>query len=302
VLSLNDFQPVTLEDKPLFDSHYARYPPVHSDNVFTTMVSWSDYVKYEYCFVDDSLVILTRQNERLLFRPPSGKTNTGLLKQVVLLAKTWGTSPPLVLIDAQAKTWISSLFPLLEFVEDRDMFDYVYRATDLAELSGTPYAKIRNRLNKFNKNYSYTVEDISQENMTEISEFLKRWCLWKDCESDPLLENERKAILFSMKHFLVLGLSGIVLRINGMIEAISVFERMNSDTAVVHYEKGSPDYDGIYKAVNLEAAKRLQKEVLFINRETDMGQPGLRQAKLSSHPHHMVNVFYLSKKSLESIQ
>ncbi|MFH1100718.1 MAG: phosphatidylglycerol lysyltransferase domain-containing protein [Methanobacteriota archaeon] len=302
MLSLDDFHRVSLVDKPLFDAHYARFPPVHSDNLFTTMVSWSEYVEYRFVFVHDSLIIMTRQGERVLFRPPSGKSDRSILKQVLLLAKTSGSATPMVLIDAQAKTWMSSLFPSLVFVDDRDMFDYVYRAVDLAELSGTPYAKIRNRLNKFNKNYSYTVEDISRDNMAEISEFLKRWCLWKDCESDVVLENERKAILFSMKHFFVLGLSGIVLRINGVIEAISVFERMSPDTAVVHYEKGSPEYDGIYKAVNLEAAKRLQKEVLFVNRETDMGQPGLRQAKLSYHPHHMVEVFSIHEESLASIQ
>ena len=33
-------------------------------------------------------------------------------------------------------------------------------------------------------------------NMEEVRTFLKRWCLWKDCESDPLLENEKKAIIF----------------------------------------------------------------------------------------------------------
>ena len=56
-----------------------------------------------------------------------------------------------------------------------------------------------------------------------------------------------------------LKLSGIAIRIDGNIEAIAVYERINKDTAVVHYEKGSPDYDGIYKAVNQETAKILQK-------------------------------------------
>ena len=71
---------------------------------------------------------------------------------------------------------------------------------------------------------------------------------------------------------------------------------MTSEMAVVHYEKGSPDYDGIYKAINQETAKILQKNFIFINRESDMNIPGLRKAKMSYHPHHMVEVFNLAKE------
>ena len=84
----------------------------------------------------------------------------------------------------------------------------------------------------------------------------------------------------------------------GAIETIAVFEGMNPGTALVHYEKGSPDYDGIYKAINQETAKLLQPNFKFINRESDMGIPGLRKAKLSYKPHHMVEVFHVDRQSL----
>ncbi len=94
--------------------------------------------------------------------------------------------------------------------------------------------------------------------MDEVNEFLKRWCLWKDCGSNELLENERKAIVYSMSHFFDLGLYGLALRISGTIQAIAVYEKMNADTVVVHFEKGSPDFDGIYKAINMETAQRVR--------------------------------------------
>ena len=134
--------------------------------------------------------------------------------------------------------------------------------------------------------------------MGEVGEFLDRWCLWKDCGSDPILENERKAILFSMSHFFDLGLSGLVMRIDDKIEALSVYEKMNPETAITHYEKASPDFDGIYKAINQETAKILQKYFRFINRESDMGIPGLRKAKLSYRPHRLMEVFHINRKSL----
>jgi hypothetical protein len=186
----------------------------------------------------------------------------------------------------------------MTLIENRDYFDYVYLASDLANLPGSGYGKIRNRLNKFKKNYEYSTEAINEENMNEVNEFLKRWCLWKDCDSDVVLANERKAIIYSMSHFYDLDLSGLLIRINENVEAIAVYERMNHDTAIVHYEKGSPYFDGIYKAINKETANILQKDFKFINREEDMGIPGLRKAKMSYHPHHMIEVFHVKKEDI----
>ena len=298
MLSINDFKPVTLEDKKIFDKHYKEYPPVHSDNVFTTIISWMVYSNYHYAILENNLIILTKINGQIRFRPPSGKRKKDVFDQVIKLAQKENSDYPFGVIDLETKKWLERNYQKLVFEEHRDYFDYVYLSSDLAELSGSNYSKIRNRLNKFKRNYNYTIEKISKENMAEIREFLKRWCLWKDCESDPILENERKAILYSMSRFFELGLSGNIIRIDGNIEAIAVYEGMNPDTAIVHYEKGSPDYDGIYKAINAETAKTLQKDFMYINRESDMGLPGLRKAKQSYRPHHMVEVYHINKQNL----
>jgi len=298
MLSMDDFKLISLDDKTLFDKHYKKYPPVHSDNIFTTLISWVEYSKYKYAFVEENIVLLSNIKNQIQFRPPSGERRKNLFNQVLQLAKKQDSKYPFGFIDTTTKDWLSNLYPKLEFIPKREYFDYVYLSSDLADLPGSAFSKIRNRVNKFKKNYTYKVENISENNMGEIQEFLKRWCLWKDCESDPLLENEKKAILYSMGHYFELGLSGIAIRINGAIEAISVFEAMNKDTVVVHYEKGSPDFDGIYKAINQETAKLLQKDFKFINRESDMDLPGLRQVKMSYRPHHMIEIFNINKNSI----
>ena len=297
MITIDDFKQITLEDKPLFDKHYEKHPPIHSDNVFTTLISWRDYGNYKYALVDDNIITMSHRDD-VQFRFASGKRSKDLYEQILKLAKNQESKYPIGLIDLETKNWLSQLYKNLEFIPKREYFDYVYLSSDLAELPGTPFAKIRNRLNKFKKTYNYTVEKISEENMGDIGEFLKRWCLWRDCESDPLLENERRAILYSMSHFFELGLSGISNRINKAIVAIAVYEKMSSDTAIVHYEKGSPDYDGIYKAVNQETAKILRKDFRFINRESDMDLPGLRKVKMSYRPHHLVEVYNLDRMSI----
>jgi uncharacterized protein len=296
MLSLDDFRRITLEDKALFEKHYQTNPPDHSGELFSTMLSWGHYVEYRYTYVEESIILLSKGNKWAVLHPPSGKPNITLLTQVLTLAKQENIL--FGFIKKMQKESLAKQFPSLVLVEDRDFFDYVYRASDLADLPGTMYGKIRNRLNKFTKNFAYTTEEISEKNMEEVHQFLKRWCLWRDCESDELLENERKAILYAMSHFNELGLQGLALRIHDTVQAIAVYEQMNKDTVVVHFEKGAPDFDGIYKAINRETAQRVQHLVPYINREEDLGVPGLRKAKLSYHPDHFIEVYYITEESL----
>ena len=227
-----------------------------------------------------------------------GKNDKDIFSQILKLARRMDCDSPIGMIDSRFKDWILNNYPQLKLNPNRDFFDYVYLSSDLSDLPGSKYRKIRNRLNKFVKNYKYEIESISEDNINDIRKFLKRWCLWKDCESDPLLENERKAVMYSISNFFKLGLSGITIIVNGNIEACVVYEQMKPDTIVVHYEKGSPDFDGIYKAINMETAKILQKNYTYINRESDMNLPGLRKAKMSYRPHHMIEVYHIDKQNI----
>jgi hypothetical protein len=298
MLSLDDFKKIQLEDKPIFNAHYHLFPPLHSGELFSTMMNWGHYVEYQYATINDTIIILSKDRNGIVLHPPSGKKTVDLFKQIIQL--TVKEDGVFGFIKKTEKEYLSHHFPDMKVEKDRDFFDYVYRASDLADLPGTKYGKIRNRLNKFTKNFSYIIEDITQNNMGDVNEFLKRWCLWKDCGSDELLENERIAILYAMKHFFDLNLQGIALRIGGTIQAIAVYERMNADMVVVHFEKGSPDFDGIYKAINRETAQRVRNLVPFIDREEDLGLPGLRQAKMSYHPDHFIEMYYGVKENLRA--
>ena len=52
------------------------------------------------------------------------------------------------------------------------------------------------------------------------------------------------------------------------------------------------DVEGAYAAVNCEFARYLRlkyPDAAFLDREDDMGLEGLRKAKLSYNPHHLVS-------------
>jgi len=70
--------------------------------------------------------------------------------------------------------------------------------------------------------------------------------------------------------------------------------RMAEDTFDVHFEKAREDVDGAYTVVNQEFARYLRLkylDVAYLDREEDMGLEGLRKAKLSYHPHHLVDKY-----------
>lgn len=178
---------------------------------------------------------------------------------------------------------------------DLNHFEYVYKVKDLAELSGKKYLKIRSQINKFKKNYQYTVEQITPGNREEIFEFLIKWCKSKGCEKDLSLAQEIEAIFYAMEHFNELDIHGLLIRVDSKVGAIALFERLNANTALVHFEKGLSDYKGIYKAINKYTAEFLLDKVEFINRESDLGIPGLREAKMRYYPHHMVAVYSIKR-------
>jgi len=298
MLSQEDFKPVTLSDRAFFEQHYARYPQTHSDNTFTNMVCWNHYAQYTYAVVEKNVLLASTIDGVTRFRQPIGPRNPALLKSLIRLASDVSDNEPIVLIDPDTALWMREVCPGINLVPDRNHYEYVYRSTDLAELPGKNYLTIRRQVNKFRKNCTHVVEPITRENWDEVKRFLIEWCEWKGCESgDPVLAHEKEAVFFAIDHLHELPLRGLIIRVFSKIGAMSLFEPLNADTALVHFEKGLPDCEGIYKAINAETASRLVNRFAFINRESDLGVPGLREAKMRYHPDHMVEVFSMKLDS-----
>jgi len=298
MLSQDDFRPVTLADRDFFARHYAAYPQTHSDNTFTNMVCWNHFAHYTWAHLEKNVIIASTIGSVTRFRPPVGPRNPALLRSLVRFASDVSDNEPIGLIDAGTARWMKEVCPAANLVPDRNHFEYVYRASDLADLPGKNYLTIRRQVNKFRKNCTSAVEPISKENHAEVKRFLIEWCEWKGCEGgDPVLAHEKEAVFFAIDNFDELGLSGLAIRVFSKVGAIALFEPQTTDTALVHFEKGLPDCEGIYKAINQETAARLAKDFTYINRESDLGVPGLREAKERLHPHHMVEVYSLKQDS-----
>ncbi|MCU0629502.1 MAG: phosphatidylglycerol lysyltransferase domain-containing protein, partial [Methanoregulaceae archaeon] len=263
-----------MADRQLFLSHYRKFPQVHSDNTFTNIICWNPYAHYRYAYLNENLLISSTIEGRTSFRPPIGPRDPELLADLMELCIKEGDETPLALINAAQRAWILSEYPDLPLHPDLNYFEYVYRTEDLASLPGKDYLSIRRHLNKFRKNCKPTVEAIDNRNQDEVNEFLIEWCEWKNCDGEPFLAHEKEAVICALSSMEELGLSGLLIRVVSKVGAISLFEPLNEDTLVVHFEKGLPDCEGIYKAINAETAFYARDRFRFINRESDMGVPG----------------------------
>ena len=194
----------------------------------------------------------------------------------------------------ELENWFPGMFHLRPI---RNSFDYIYSIHDLADLKGRKFQKKRNHFNRFKAEHpDYRVEEITPCNMRRAQQMVDEWYrkrIKDDPEGDYLLENIAMARAF--QNFGWLGLEGIMILDGEQVIAVTVSSRMAENMYDIHFEKALEDVDGAYNAVNCEFARFLREkhpEVEYLNREDDMGLEGLRKAKLSYNPHHMVEKYW----------
>ncbi|MCJ7595267.1 MAG: phosphatidylglycerol lysyltransferase domain-containing protein, partial [Desulfobacterales bacterium] len=179
---------------------------------------------------------------------------------------------------------------------DRDNSDYVYLSKDLVNLSGRKYHRKRNHRNQFLKNCEFEYRSLDTELVECVLEMQAAWCRMRECVENPDLLAEDYAIYEALTRFEDLDYQGGAILINTSVEAFSLGERLNPDTAVIHIEKANPEIPGLYAAINQRFCQEAWSDVEYINREQDLGLEGLRAAKESYYPCHMVNKYTVMPK------
>ena len=172
----------------------------------------------------------------------------------------------------------------------RDSYDYVYAIDDLADLRGKKYQPKRNHINRFLAEHpDVTVRPLSDETLPDAKALADRWHQRRSPEEDAGME--LAALNRAFAHWQELGLEGLVVYVGSRAVAMTMGSRLSEDTVDVHFEKADADDPGAYALINRAFARYLREkypEVKFLNREEDMGIEGLRKAKLSYQPHHLV--------------
>lgn len=182
-------------------------------------------------------------------------------------------------------TLLEEIFPdRFEFSTDRGESDYIYLADKLVSLSGRKLHGKRNHIARFKDRFDWRYEDITKDNIAECESMSHEWYKLYSEEKDESINKEAMAVKSAFANFFELGLYGGLIRADGRVIAFTIGEPLNSDTYVMHIEKAFAEIQGAYPIINQQFAEHNFGGFLYVNREEDMGDEGLRKAKSSYYP------------------
>jgi hypothetical protein len=284
-----DFRPLGLGDKPLVDLVLQKYPPEVSELTFTNLFCWQAKRRVSYAEIADGAAFLAAEPRRTFFLPPAGKDAAGATRAVLEYARSAGLEPVVERVpEAMAGELAGSG---LRVEEDRDNWDYVYDVSDLAHLEGRKYDGKRNFVRQALAGNNCEYLHLTAGDVNDCLALETGWCNLRHCELDPGLEAEQRAIAVCFQNWAELSLIGGAVLVSGRIQAFAIGEKLNPTTAVVHFEKANPESRGLYQLINHWFVRNELSRFAYVNREQDLGVEGLRKAKESYHPHHMVRKF-----------
>jgi len=269
-----EFGSISLDDKEIVSGYLTKYPPRISELSFTNLYGWSESKKYEIVEYKDHLLV--RFNGKFLLQPTGHQPHV-IIREII----DQMPDHQFVRIDEEIAKQTG-----LEYQPDRDNSDYVHDIAELRTLPGTKYAPKRNFVHRFAKLEPRTVP-ISGTNCIECCHFIDKWARSKTGIKGVGLEMyAAKKILMNLSD---LDAIGITVMVGSEIAGVAVGEKLNNDTFVDHIEKGDIKFAGIYQYLNYELANAAPSQYKYMNREQDMGVPGLRKAKESYHPVILIN-------------
>lgn len=265
---------ITLADRSFFPKNNSI-----SFKNFTNLYMWREVMNYKLYHIE-GIPCLTGHygNHPTFCFPPPTDDDAQFCRIIEALRKEIGSPLLLRPLSPEDTERVKQLYPDAEFTSPRSLHDYIYLQSDLATLGGNRFHQKRNHVNNFKKKYNWEYRFITPEQVGFLKEVAAHLFA-----VDSRLPDEYEAICDMLNHFEELKLQAGVLLVEGTPVAYSIGEIMSSDTALIHIEKADRSYDGAYAMINQLFAGEFEG-CTYINREEDMGIPGLRQAKSSYHP------------------
>jgi len=304
-MDLNLAKKIEITDKPLFDSYFAKFSPQISELTFTNLFMWRNYYDFLFTELNNHLIIFSKSYLNKWKKPHSNK------KDVIFFLPPVGQNPDEIIfylfdnldnieIHRVPETEIEKVKEnekftnfKLEILDDRDNWDYVYDREELISLAGSKYRQKRRWLKRFTDQYNYDFYYISGQYIEKARKLQYEWADINDFQTVEGLKEEQRAVDEIFDNFLELNPKGGILCTDGNCVGYTLGEMLNNDTVVIHIEKAHIEYEGSYQAINNLFIKLCCDKALHVNREQDLGIPGLRKSKESYKPHHMIKKYII---------
>ena len=278
-----DFKPLQLSDlpriRPLFHELGSRTCDFSAGGMFM----WRDFFHMEFAFEDGAFFSRLRGDgqEHYYSLPLSSDIGASIRK---LVAGNAGSSTKFCTIPEMYVPLFSEAGHVRSVIEQPDFFDYIYAADELITLKGKKYSGTRNQISQFIRNVdAWEFREIRKEDIGPVCDFFNRTYL-PGSGTGAYEREENAKVLEVLENMDAYGMTGGVLFADHAIAGFSLNEVIG-DTLYTHIEKAARQFKGVYQMLmNQNAAAFAGDGILYINREEDMGDPGLRKSKLSYHP------------------
>ncbi|MGI6153001.1 MAG: DUF2156 domain-containing protein [Christensenellaceae bacterium] len=289
-------KPITLEDKELFDNYIHGNGYTQSEASFANLYIWKD--AWEVCVGHDENAVYVSMDSDIYrpflmapFRKDMEKSFCETMEQArEYMTRTYGTFYMKSVPEGLKNIIQRDCGDAYEFRYDEYNSDYVYNIQDLIELRGKKYHGKKNHINKFLRTYTSEFDAYTAKDREACLAVQRKWASLKQVDEREA-EEEYRSIERALDKFDMLGLVGCVVRIGGEVVAFSIGERITEDTALIHIEKADDSFHGLYPYINREFLANFFSDLTYVNREEDMGVPGIRQAKRSYHPAFMIDKY-----------
>lgn len=299
------FEPVTLDKKEQIERYLRPYGEGSCQHSFANMFCLEEKYRELVCEKDGWLLVYrsgrSTETENAYLMPMGDWSDTDRLRTAVewLLedAHAQGRRLRFETVTEKAKQALEQAMPGCFAAEEvRDYAEYLHTTEELLTLRGNKLAKRRANLRDFYARYGAQAkaEVITPEILPEVEEMQRYWlAVRQDTQGDPYLAIETGAIEKALQNYEALGLRGVVMRIDGRVCGYAIGYKVSEDTFDVMYEKGDPKIENIYRAVNYETVRLCCTDCEWVNREEDVGDPGLRNAKLMYNPKRFLTKYIL---------
>lgn len=289
-----DLKPLEPSAVPLLREFLDKYPRQSCDYSISNLLTWGSIYKNQYTLWKDHL-ILVNPKYAYVFYPVGPGLGAADLRELI---DSYGESEAeLILIPEDWQISAPGLDKYFEINHLRDWDDYVYSTQRMVELRGKKLAKKKNLISQYRRAYpNYHMLPVTPDKHDAVRRFTQKWKRERNAVG-IYLNTEFHAICNTLDLWDELPVEGLIVCHEHLISAYSIFSRQNRDMATIHFEKFDPDMKGSAQMINWETAKYLLPKYKWINREQDMGLPGLRQNKLSYDPDLLVK--FITGKPLQ---
>lgn len=301
------FKDLSTSDRALIQRFTLYGERQNCDLSFSNLISWRFLYNTQFAVIDDYLVFRFHTGRHLAYMMPIPKPqvmedgsyrvkpcdecSVKVIRTIRDDSIAMGHPFLMLGVCNYMVDLIEQSFPDTFTIEpNRNFADYIYTRDKLINLSGKKLQSKRNHINKFKSLYpQYTYRPLTEDLIPQCLELEKQWRkVSKDDtdeqDLDESLSIELRSMTRAFHRWDRLGLTGGTIWVDDKLVAFTFGCPINQTTFDVCVEKADVNYEGAFSIINQEFVKHLPEQYCYINREEDMGNEGLRRAKLSYHP------------------